>query len=60
MPFYFWDPTMILLIPAIILAIWAQMRVSSTYSKYSKVSSARGATGGKISTGTQWSSRCEN
>lgn len=45
MPFYFWDPTMILLIPAIILAIWAQMRVSSTYSKYSKVSSARGATG---------------
>lgn len=45
MPFYFWDPTMILLIPAIILAIWAQMRVSSTYSKYSKISSARGATG---------------
>ncbi|MCK4560796.1 MAG: zinc metallopeptidase [Calditrichia bacterium] len=36
---------MILLIPAIILAIWAQMRVSSTYSKYSKISSARGATG---------------
>ena len=45
MPFFFWDPTMILLIPAIILAIWAQMRVSSTYSKYSKISSARGATG---------------
>lgn len=45
MPLFFWDPTMILLIPAIILAIWAQMRVSSTYSKYSKVSSARGATG---------------
>jgi Zn-dependent membrane protease YugP len=36
---------MILLIPAIILAIWAQMRVSSTYSKYSKIPSARGATG---------------
>ena len=48
MPFYFWDPTMILLIPAIILAIWAQMRVSSTYSKYSKISSARGATGAEI------------
>jgi Zn-dependent membrane protease YugP len=45
MPIGFWDPTMILLIPAIILAIWAQMRVSSTYSKYSKVSSARGTTG---------------
>ena len=45
MPLFFWDPTMILLIPAIILAIWAQMRVSSTYSKYSKISSARRTTG---------------
>ena len=45
MPFFIWDPTMILLIPAIILAIWAQMRVSSTYAKYSKISSARGTTG---------------
>ncbi len=48
MPLFFWDPTMILLIPAIILAIWAQMRVSSTYSKYSKISSTRGATGAEI------------
>jgi Zn-dependent membrane protease YugP len=45
MPLFFWDPTMILLIPAIILAMWAQMRVSSTYSKYSKISSVRGTTG---------------
>lgn len=45
MPFFIWDPTMILLIPAIILAIWAQMRVSSTYAKYSKILSARGTTG---------------
>jgi len=47
MPMFLWDPTMILLIPAIILAIWAQMRVSSTYNKYSKVSSAQGITGEK-------------
>jgi Zn-dependent membrane protease YugP len=45
MPFFLWDPTMILLIPAIILAIWAQTRVSSTYAKYSKILSARGTTG---------------
>jgi Zn-dependent membrane protease YugP len=45
MPIGFWDPTMILLIPAVILAIWAQMRVSSTYTKYSKVSAASGITG---------------
>jgi hypothetical protein len=30
-----------------ILAIWAQMRVSSTYKKYSKISSAQGITGEK-------------
>ena len=47
MPFFFYDPTMILLIPAIILAIWAQARVSSTYSRYSKVRSAQGITGAK-------------
>jgi Zn-dependent membrane protease YugP len=45
MPFFWWDPTMILLIPAIILAIWAQMRVSSTYAKYSKIPAASGITG---------------
>ncbi len=45
MPFIWWDPTMILLIPAIILAIWAQMRVSSTYAKYSKIPAASGITG---------------
>jgi hypothetical protein len=45
MEFLFWDPTMILLIPAIILAIWAQSRISSTYAKYSKISAARGITG---------------
>jgi len=48
MPFFIWDPTMILLIPAIILAIWAQMRVSSTYKKYSKISSIRGTTGVEV------------
>ena len=47
MEFLFWDPTMILLIPAIILAIWAQTRVSSTYKKYSRVQSAQGITGEK-------------
>ena len=45
MGFFFWDPTMILLIPAIILALWAQMRVSSTYKKYTQVASTQGITG---------------
>jgi Zn-dependent membrane protease YugP len=37
----------LLLIPAMLLAIWAQMRVSSTYTKYNRVASAQGITGAK-------------
>ena len=29
-PFFFFDPTMILLIPGIILAGWAQLKVKTT------------------------------
>ncbi len=45
MPFLFFDPTMILLIPCIVLALYAQSRVRSAYSKYSQVGSAAGITG---------------
>jgi len=48
MPFFMFDPTMILLLPAIILAIWAQMRVKSAYNKYSKIRSSQGVTGAKV------------
>ncbi|HAA85461.1 MAG TPA: peptidase [Kosmotogaceae bacterium] len=41
----FLDPTFILLIPAIILAFWAQAQVNSNFSKYSRVSSTFGMTG---------------
>jgi len=44
----FWDPTMILLIPAMILAAYAQAKVNSTYAKYSEVPSASGRTGLQI------------
>lgn len=39
---YYW----ILIVPALLFAIWAQSRVSTTYRKYSQVRSARGMTGG--------------
>ena len=49
MPYYygmFFDYWyIILVIPAMILAGWAQYKVKSTYSKYSKVLNARGITG---------------
>lgn len=34
---FYWDWTMILVIPGLLLGIWAQYRVSSSFSKYSKV-----------------------
>jgi len=48
MPFMFNDVTFLLLIPAMILAAWAQFRVSSSFNKYSKVMSRRGRTGADI------------
>jgi len=48
MPFFFFDPTMILLIPAIILAFWAQNKVRRTYERNSKIASASGLTGAQV------------
>lgn len=49
MPFYpFFDPSMILLIPAIIISFWAQSRISSTYNKYSEVRTINGYSGQQI------------
>ena len=48
MPFFMFDSTMILLLPAIALAIWAQIRVKSAFKKYSKINSSQGYTGVKV------------
>jgi len=45
---FFFDPTMILILPALILAMWAQSRVQGTYRKYSSVRSASGTRGRDI------------
>ena len=42
---FFWDPTFALLIPCIILALYAQSKVKRTYAKFSQVRSAAGITG---------------
>ena len=39
------DWTMIVLLPAILLAVWAQNKVKSTFEQYSQVRSRRGITG---------------
>jgi len=43
--FWFWDPTMIIVLPAILLALYAQLRVRSTYARYSQVPVSTGLTG---------------
>ncbi len=39
------DPTMILLIPGIIVALYAQSKVQTTFARYSRILSQRGITG---------------
>ena len=38
----FWDYTMLILIPGLLLELWAQARVQSAYAKYSRVRTQRG------------------
>ena len=45
MPFGFFDPTMLLVLPALAFAMWAQWKVQHTYNKYSQVRAANGLTG---------------
>ncbi len=45
---FFYDPTMILIIPALILAIYAQYKVKSTFNKYEQVNSQRGMTADQV------------
>ena len=45
MPFFLFDPTMIIVIPGIILTLWAQAKVSMAFKKYSRVGARSGITG---------------
>ncbi|MGX4598753.1 zinc metallopeptidase [Faecalimicrobium sp. JNUCC 81] len=44
----FFDPTMIILIPAILFTMYAQFKVSSTTSKYLRVNAQRGYSGEQV------------
>jgi hypothetical protein len=45
---FFFDPTMIMLIPALLIAAYAQYKVKSTFNKYSEVYSNSGLTGAEV------------
>ncbi len=44
----YWDSSFIILIPALLVAAWAQYRGSSTFNKYSKYKSLNGYTGAQV------------
>ncbi len=45
---FFWDPTYFIVLPAILLALYAQIRVQTAYSRYSQVRTQRGLTGAAV------------
>lgn len=42
---FYWDYTMLYVLPGLLLALWAQSRVSSAFHKYGRVRTLRGYTG---------------
>jgi uncharacterized protein len=46
--YFYNDPTFLLLIPAMLLAFYAQWKVKSTFDRYSKIACARGYTGAAV------------
>ncbi|HHZ00912.1 MAG TPA: zinc metallopeptidase [Sedimentibacter sp.] len=47
-PYGLYDPTMIILIPAIILTLYAQSKVQTNFAKYLRVPARRGYTGAQV------------
>lgn len=45
---FFWDPTFIYLIPAMLLVFWAQYKVRNTFEEWSEVRSRAGVTAAEI------------
>ncbi|MFH0803133.1 MAG: zinc metallopeptidase [bacterium] len=45
---FFYDPTFILLIPAILLSLWASFRVNSVFKKYARVPVSSRMTGARV------------
>lgn len=45
---FFWDPTYILIFPAMLFALWAQSRVQSVFNTYSRVRARSGMSGAEV------------
>ncbi|MBQ2991842.1 MAG: zinc metallopeptidase [Clostridia bacterium] len=58
--FYYYDPTYFLLIPGILLALYAQFRVSSAFNHWKQVPSRAGLTGAQIARQILNANGCRN
>ena len=47
-PGFYFDPTYLLLLPAIIIAFWAQLKIDNAYKKYKNVRTISGVTGSEV------------
>ncbi len=47
-PGFYFDPTYLILLPAMIIAFWAQFKIDSAYKKYKAVRIASGVTGSEV------------
>ncbi|MFY9174198.1 MAG: zinc metallopeptidase [Peptococcia bacterium] len=47
-PYFYFDPTMIILLPGILLALYAQYKVKSTYFHYTRVTASSGVSGAEV------------
>ncbi|ADL06813.1 zinc metallopeptidase [Thermosediminibacter oceani] len=47
-PIWFFDPTLIILLPALVLAFYAQAKVSTTFERYLRVPARVGLTGAEV------------
>ncbi|NEZ46010.1 zinc metallopeptidase [Clostridium niameyense] len=45
---FYYDSTMLILIPALLISVWAQFKVSSSFDKYSRMSTMNGYTGAQV------------
>ena len=57
---FFFDSTIFILIPAIILTLYAQYKVKTTYSKYSKILSKSGLSGKETAEELLWRNNLNN
>ncbi len=48
MPFYWWDQTMLLLVPPLLLGLYAQLKVKRTYARWKRVEGSGGLTGAEV------------